>query len=102
MALAGRRMLFPYSSQGDLNADLYTLRFWLNRVGSDQEVCAAAKRQGVTHLLDFGTDYIPAFNDPRSLYPGITLAPDSDAFTLVASEGHAKLYKLTLCGGVRL
>lgn len=102
MALAGRRMLFPYSSQGDLNADLYTLRFWLNRVGSDQEVCAAAKRQGVTHLLDFGTDYIPAYNDPRSLYPGITLAPDSDAFTLVASEGHAKLYKLTLCAGVRL
>lgn len=100
MALAGSRMLFPYSSQGDLNADLYTLRFWLNRVGSDQEVCAAAKRQGVTHLLDFGTDYIPAFNDPRSLYPGITLAPDSDAFTLVASEGHAKLYKLTLCGGL--
>ncbi|MEO8221640.1 MAG: DUF6541 family protein [Specibacter sp.] len=102
MALAGRRMLFPYSSQGDLNADLYTLRFWLNRVGSDQQVCAAAKRQGVTHLLDFGTDYIPAYNDPRSLYPGITLAPDSDAFTLVASVGHAKLYKLTLCGGVRL
>lgn len=102
MALAGRRMLFPYSSQGDLSADLYTLRFWLNRVGSDQQVCAAAKRQGVTHLLDFGTDYIPAYNDPRSLYPGITLAPDSDAFTLVASEGHAKLYKLTLCGGVRL
>ncbi|MHA7304424.1 DUF6541 family protein [Arthrobacter sp. TMN-49] len=102
MALAGRRLLFPYSSQGDLSADLYTLRFWLNRVGSDQEVCAAAKRQGVTHLLDFGTDYIPAFDDPRSLYPGITLAPDSDAFTLVASEGNAKLYKLTVCGGVRL
>lgn len=100
MALAGRTMLFPYSSQGDLNTDLYTLRFWLNRVGSDQEVCEAAKRQGVTHLLDFGTDYIPAFNDPRSLYPGVTLAPDSDAFTLVASDGHAKLYKLTLCGGV--
>lgn len=100
MALAGRTMLFPYSSQGDLNADLYTLRFWLNRVGSDQEVCAAAKRLGVTHLLDFGTDYIPAFNDPRSLYPGVTLAPDSTAFTLVASEGHARLYKLNTCGGV--
>ena len=71
-------------------------------MGSDQEVCAAAKRQGVTFLLDFGTDYIPAFNDPRSLYPGITLAADSDAFTLVASEGHAKLYKLTTCAGVQL
>ncbi|MET4002265.1 hypothetical protein ABIB48_000974 [Arthrobacter sp. UYCu511] len=102
MALADRHMLFPYSSQGDLSPDLYTLRFWLNRVGSDQEVCAAAKRQGVTFLLDFGTDYIPAFNDPRSLYPGITLAADSDAFTLVASEGHAKLYKLTTCAGVQL
>ncbi|ALV46975.1 hypothetical protein MB46_17295 [Arthrobacter alpinus] len=100
MVLAGRTMLFPYSSQGDLNEDLYTLRFWLNRVGSDQEVCAAAKRQGVTYLLDFGTDYIPAFNDPRSLYPGVTLAPDSDAFTLVASEGHARLYRLDTCGGV--
>ncbi|ALO65395.1 hypothetical protein AS189_01410 [Arthrobacter alpinus] len=102
MVLAGRHMLFPYSSQGDLNSDLYTLRFWLNRVGSDQDVCAAAKRQGVSYLLDFGTDYIPAFNDPRSLYPGITLAGDSEAFTLVASEGHAKLYKLTTCGGVKL
>ena len=100
MSLANRTMLFPYSSQGDLSPDLYTLRFWLNRVGSDQQVCAAAKRQGVTYLLDFGTDYIPAFNDPRSLYPGVTLAPDSDAFTLVASDGHARLFKLTLCGGI--
>lgn len=100
MALAGRHMLFPYSSQGDLSADLYTLRFWLNRVGSDQEVCAAAKRLGVTYLLDFGTDYIPAFNNPMSLYPGVTLAPGSQGFTLVAKEGHAALYKLTLCGGV--
>ena len=100
MALANRTMLFPYSSQGDLSPDLYTLRFWLNRIGSDQQVCAAAKRQGVTYLLDFGTDYIPAFDNPRSLYPGVTLAPDSDAFTLVASDGHARLFKLTLCGGV--
>lgn len=100
MALAGRHMLFPYSSQGDLNPDLYTLRFWLNRVGGDQQVCAAAKRQGVTYLLDFGTDYIPAFDNPMSLYPGVTLASASEGFTLVARQGHAALYKLTLCGGV--
>jgi len=100
MALAGRHMLFPYSSQGDLTADQYTLRFWLNRVGSDQAVCAAAKRLGVTYLLDFGTDYIPAFNNPRSLYPGVTLAAGTEGFTLVAREGHASLYKLTLCAGV--
>lgn len=99
MALADRTMLFPYSSQGDLSPDQYMLRFWLNRVGSDLEVCAAAKRLGVTYLLDFGTDYIPAFDNPRSLYPGVTLAADSEAFTLVASEGHARLYKLTICGG---
>lgn len=100
MALADKNMLFPYSSQGQLSADQYLLRFWLNRVGSDQNVCAAAKRLGVTYLLDFGTDYIPAFDDPRSLYPGVTLAGDSQGFTLVAKDGHAALYKLTLCGGV--
>lgn len=100
MVLAGRTMLFPYSSQGDISKDQSLLRFWLNRVGSDIEVCAAAKRLGVTHLLDFGTDYIPAFNNPYSVYPGVTLAADSDAFTLVASEGHARLYKLAICGGV--
>ncbi|MDD0859831.1 hypothetical protein NHF46_23340 [Arthrobacter alpinus] len=82
MVLAGRHMLFPYSSQGDLNSDLYTLRFWLNRVGSDQDVCAAAKRQGVTYLLDFGTNYIPAFNDPvrsipASRWPGIPMPSPS-------------------------
>lgn len=99
MALAGRTMLFPYSSQGELSPEMYTLRFWLNRVGSDAEVCAAAQKLGVTYLLDFGTDYIPAFDNPRSLYPGVTLAPDSDAFTLVASEGHARLFKLTTCAG---
>lgn len=102
MALAGRNMLFPYSSQGDLTPDQVTLRFWLNRVGSDQEVCAAAKREGVRFLLDFGTDYIPAFNDPRSLYPGVTLAADSAGFTLIAEEGHARLYRLDMCGGVPL
>lgn len=100
MALAGRHMLFPYSSQGDLTPDMYTLRFWLNRVGSDQAVCAAAKRLGVTYLLDFGTDYIPAFDNPKSLYSGVTLAAGTEGFTLVAKEGHAALYKLTLCGGV--
>ncbi|MBP2412423.1 hypothetical protein JOF48_001222 [Arthrobacter stackebrandtii] len=99
MALAGRTMLFPYSSQAELTPDQFTLRFWLNRVDSDPEVCAAAKRLGVTHLLDFGTDYIPAFDHPRSLYPGVTLAPDSAGFTLVASDGHARLFKLTTCAG---
>lgn len=102
MALAGKKMLFPYSSQGQLTPDQFTLRFWLNRVGSDQEVCAAAKRLGVTYLLDFGTNYIQAYDDPRSLYPGITLAGGTAGFTLVAREGHAALYKLTLCGGVRV
>lgn len=99
MGLAGRTMLFSYSSQVVLSPDQYTLRFWLNRVGSDQSVCAAAKRLGVTYLLDFGTDYIPAFDNPRSLYPGITLAAGSEGFTLVAKEGQAALYKLTLCAG---
>lgn len=100
MSLAGQTMLFPYSSQNDLTPEQHTLRFWLNRVGTDLEVCEAAKKLGVTHLLDFGTDYIPAFDNPRSRYPGITLAADSDAFTLLASEGHARLYKLAICGGV--
>lgn len=101
MALAGRHMLFPYSSQGDLTPDQFTLRFWLNRVGSDEEVCAAAKRLGVTYLLDFGTDYIQAFKDPMSLYPGVTLAGGTPGFTLVAQDGHAALYELTLCAGAR-
>jgi len=99
MALAGRRMLFPYASQRDISSDLFQMQFWLNRVGEDPSVCAAATRLGVTYLLDFGTNYIPAFNDPISLYPGVTLAPDSGAFTLVAQDGHAKLYKLTKCAG---
>jgi len=99
MALAGRKMLFPYASQTDISSDLFQMQFWLNRVGQDPTVCAAAKRLGVTYLLDFGTDYIQAFNNPISLYPGVTLAPDSGAFTLVAQNGHAKLYKLTKCAG---
>jgi len=99
MALAGRHMLFPYSSQGDLSPDLFTVRFWLNRVGSDEGVCAAATRLGVTYLLDFGTDYIQAFKDPMSLYPGVTLAGGTDGFTLVAQDGHAALYELTKCAG---
>ncbi|WP_104086271.1 DUF6541 family protein [Arthrobacter sp. GMC3] len=99
MALAGRHMLFPYSSQGDLSPDLFTVRFWLNRVGSDEGVCAAATRLGVTYLLDFGTDYIQAFKDPMSLYPGVTLAGGTSGFTLVAQDGHAALYELTQCAG---
>jgi hypothetical protein len=100
MSLAGRDMLFPYSSQTSFSTDQYTLRFWLNRIGSDQAVCDAAKRLGVTYLLDFGTNYIPAFDNPVSIYPGVTLAGGSKGFTLVARDGHAALYKLTLCGGV--
>lgn len=99
MALAHRKMLFPYSSMTAYDKDLMLLSQGLNMVGFDQEVCAAAVRKGVTYLLDFGMDFIAAQESATVTFPGIDLASDSGAFSLVAQVGHAKLYKLSTCAG---
>jgi hypothetical protein len=99
MALAHRKLLFPYSSMTPDDGDLQLVSKWLNTVGTDPAVCAAAHRKGMTYLLDFGTDFIAAAANAKASYPGIDLASGSGAFSLVAQVGHAKLYKLQACAG---
>lgn len=98
VALADRDVLYPYMSMSAMGADRTLLSKQLDDVGTSSRVCDAAQRLGVTHLLDFGDDLISASeNEDARAYPGVGGAAESDAFELVASEGHAKLYRLKDC-----
>lgn len=100
VALANRDVVFPYMSMSALDNDRLLLSKRLDDVGTSPRVCAAAQRLGVSYLLDFGDDLIAAaYVEGKRRYPGIDAAAESDAFELVASEGHAKLYRLTSCAG---
>ncbi|MFF2274891.1 DUF6541 family protein [Agromyces sp. NPDC058126] len=58
------------------------------------EACAAARELGVTHVLDFGEQYIFEA-DPRSeSYPGLSELDESAGLVLIAAEGELGLYEV--------
>ncbi len=98
VALADQDVLYPYMTMTKMGEDRTLLSKRLDDVGTSSSVCDAAQRLGVTHFLDFGDDHISAAeNEGARTYPGIDEASESGAFELVASEGHAKLYRLKDC-----
>lgn len=97
MALANRRMLFPYSSMTGFDSDQWWLSIGLDHIATSAVVCEAARHKNVRYLLDFGMDFIEAQRYGVRQYPGIDKAAASGAFTLIASVGEAKLYKLLTC-----
>ncbi|MFR9803238.1 DUF6541 family protein [Pseudonocardia sp. RS010] len=94
-ALDGDRVLFPHMV-GSWSADQLLLAARLRDAATDPDVCAAAGRLHVDHLLVGRPDFWPW--DKRSAdYPGLA-APDT-GFRLVAADGRGnQLYRLTACG----
>ncbi|WP_159802575.1 DUF6541 family protein [Arthrobacter zhaoguopingii] len=63
---------------------------------TSETVCEAIREEGVTHVLDFGTQYL-SDNSNAHNFPGLEGLESSDAVELVDREGAAKLYKVTVC-----
>ncbi len=94
-AYTGRPALFPHLS-GEWSDEQWLLAEGFT--SATAEVCEAVHSYGITHVLDFGGRKLFK-NDPRAeKFPGFSSLKKSDAVTLVAEQGKAKLYRVTACG----
>ena len=95
-AIADRRVLFAHAATGS-NADRLLASKELNQASRDSEVCAAAKRENIQFLLDFGGRYIDPQRKEVSDFQGLDGADGSSAFQKVDQQGSAVLYKFIGC-----
>jgi hypothetical protein len=95
--VSGRHLLVP-TEKANMGADRILLSARLDDVGTDPEVCAAARRQGVTHAITGGQPF-SWVSDRMRLYVGIDSVGTSPAFEKVAAKGHYTLYRMTECAG---
>lgn len=93
-AIADRKSLTPHIFS-EFGADTSTILNRLNQAGEDPAICEVVQRLKSYYVLDFGTREI---HGHVHTMPGLVdMATDPD-FTLVDSQGDAKLYKVTACG----
>ncbi|GAA2040812.1 hypothetical protein GCM10009819_28070 [Agromyces tropicus] len=93
-AFTGRQALFAHVG-GAYGDERWTVAESLD--DGTAAACRAAADLGVTHLLDFGDDYV-FDGDPRAeRFPGFDDPADSDVLTPIAREGDAVLYEITGC-----
>ncbi len=95
-AIADRRVLFVHADTGS-NADRLLASKELNQASRDSEVCAAAKRENIQFLLDFGGRYIDPKRKEVNDFQGLDGAEGSSAFQKVDQQGSAVLYKFIGC-----
>lgn len=95
-AIADRRVLFAHAYTGS-NEDRLLASKKLNQARSNSEVCAAAKRQNIQFLLDFGGRYIDPKRKEVNDFPGLDGAERSSAFLKVDQQGAAVLYRFVGC-----
>ncbi|MHA7299258.1 DUF6541 family protein [Pseudarthrobacter sp. MDT3-1] len=96
-AIADRRVLFAHAYTGS-NEDRLLASKKLNQARSNSEVCAAARRENVRFLLDFGGRYIDPERKEVNDFPGLDGAESSPAFVKVDQQGAAVLYRFVGCG----
>ena len=95
LAEVGRRALFPHANI-PWSAEQQYLAANLDDAGRDPEVCRAAERLGVRHLLMANRTFWP--HDARNKdYPGLRVSPSDPGFELLAQKGTIKLYRLAAC-----
>ena len=95
--VSGRRLLVP-TEKALTEGDRTLLAARLDDVGTDPEVCAAARRQRVGYAITGGVPFLWG-REWVQLYDGIDSVGESEAFRQVAKEGPYTLYKLTECAG---
>lgn len=74
--------------------DVVMLNDHLDEAAEDPAVCEAVDRLHARYVLDFGPQQINGFENPRG---GFDHLADAPSFTLIASEGTARLYRIEAC-----
>lgn len=95
-AITGRQVLFAHAFKGS-NEDRILVADKLNQAHASSDVCAAAKRQNIHFLLEFGDLYIEPERSEVDDFPGLDVPEGSSAFVKVDQQGSAVLYKLVAC-----
>lgn len=95
-AIADRRVLFAHAYTGS-NKDRLLVAQRLNQASPESEVCAAARRENVRFLLDFGDQYIDPKRTEVNDFPGLDGAASSPAFVRIDQQGAAVLYRFVGC-----
>lgn len=98
LAFGDREPVFPHVN-GQWDADRQTLAWKLADIETDPEVCAALDRLRVRYVTyaphEFGG------GDPSgNHFPGPHAAIDAGLFTLVDTDGDARLYRIDQCGAL--
>jgi hypothetical protein len=96
--VSGKPLLVP-TEKALFDGDRTLLAARLDQVGTDPEVCAAARRQDVQFALTGGKPFAWAGAKRVALYAGIDRVGSSPAFSKVATAGPYTLYRLTTCAG---
>lgn len=95
--VSGRRVLFT-SEKASTTDDLKLLGRSLDEIGRDPQVCAAARRLHVSHVLTGG--HPSTFGPSREKrYAGLSAVSLSPTFKYVAGAGPYRLYKVVDCAG---
>ena len=98
LVFGDREAVFPHVN-GQWDADRQTLAWKLADIGTDPEVCAALNRLRVRYVT-----YAPhqfGGGDPSgNHFPGPHAAVDAGLFTLVETDGDARLYRIDQCGAL--
>jgi hypothetical protein len=95
-AIADRHVLFAHAYTGS-NVDRLLASKELNKATPGSEVCAAAERENIRFLLDFGDHYIDPQRKEVNDFPGLAGAESSSAFVRVDQQGNAALYRFVGC-----
>ena len=91
-----REPVFPHVN-GQWDADRQTLAWRLAEIDTDPEVCAALDRLRVRYVTY--APHVFGGGDPSgNHFPGPHAAVDAGLFTLVATDGDARLYRIDQCG----
>lgn len=94
-AVGGRTVVFPHFA-GDWSGDQLLLAARIGDIGSDAEVCAAARRLGVGFVLSLGPQVAGGGTASPSL-ASIDSATATGALTPVAANGSARLLAVSAC-----
>lgn len=97
-ALSRLEFAFPHTVGAD-DSEANFLAQNLNDPSSRAEVCRIVHDRHITHILDFGNDYLWK-GDPNGghlLYPGLDTAYEDGNAEIVRQNGTARLLRITAC-----
>jgi hypothetical protein len=96
-ALGGRQSIFPHTGIV-LDADRAIIAQSLRNAATDPRVCPAVRNLRLRYVLDLGHEIWGW--DNSAYYPGLEGLQEAGVATLVAHQGDARLYRLTVCPDV--